>query len=403
MATQDPIPAVMPTYGNPDLALVRGEGVWVYDSDGRRYLDFACGLAVTSLGHAHPHLVKVLKAQADVLWHTSNLYRIPEQERLAARLTGATFADTVFFCNSGAEAVEAGIKLIRRHFDTKGEPDRYRIITTDNSFHGRTLTTISAAGQDKYLDGFRPEVDGFDHVPFGNMNALRAAIGPTTAAILVEPIQGEGGVRPAPEGYLQQLRQVSDEFGLLLMFDEVQCGYGRTGRFFAHEWAGVTPDVMAVAKGIANGFPMGACLATAEAAQGMTAGTHGSTFGGNPLASAVANAVLDVVLAEGFLAGVDQRAARFWNGLERLVVAHPKVWKGVRGIGLILGLECQIANAGLMAACRKHGLLVAIAADHILRFLPPLIAEDEHFDHALEVLDTVATEMEVESAHKVPT
>lgn len=394
MAEQAPIPAIMPTYGNPDLALVRGEGVWVYDTDNRRYLDFAGGLAVTILGHAHPHLVKALKSQADALWHTSNLYRIPEQERLARRLTDATFADTVFFCNSGAEAVEAGIKLIRRHFDAKGEPDRYRIITAESAFHGRTLTTISAAGQDKYLDGFRPEVDGFDHVPFGNMNALRAAIGPATAAILVEPVQGEGGVRPAPDGYLRQLREVADEFGLLLMFDEVQCGYGRSGRFFAHEWAGVAPDVMAVAKGIANGFPMGACLATADAARSMTAGTHGSTFGGNPLASAVANAVLDVVLADGFLAGVEKRAARFRGGLERLAAAHPAVWTGVRGSGLMLGLTCAVPNAGLVAASRAHGMLAAVAGDNVFRLLPPLIAEDEHFDHALDVLATVAKEAE---------
>ena len=294
------MPALMPTYARADLAFERGSGAYLYSADGRRYLDFASGIAVTGLGHAHPHLVKALSEQAEKLWHTSNIFRIPGQERLAKRLVDATFADTVFFANSGAEAIECGLKMIRKYHDETGNPERFRVITCSGAFHGRTLATISAAGQEKHLNGFLPEVDGFDHVAFGNLNELRAAIGPETAVVLIEPVQGEGGMRVASVEYLKALRQVCDEYGLLLFFDEVQCGMGRTGKLFAYEWTEAAPDVMAVAKALGGGFPVSACLASERAAVGMTQGTHGSTFGGNPLAMAVGNAVLDVMLAPGF-------------------------------------------------------------------------------------------------------
>ncbi|MBU2090439.1 MAG: aspartate aminotransferase family protein, partial [Alphaproteobacteria bacterium] len=300
------LPAVMPTYNRLDLSFSHGKGAYLYATDGRRYLDFAAGIAVNALGHCHPHLVKALQEQAAKLWHTSNLYRVPEQEKLAQRLVDSTFADTVFFGNSGAEAMECAIKIARKYHSSKGNPEKARIIAVEGAFHGRTLTTLAAAGNKKYLDGFGPVAGGFDHVPFGNMNELRNAITPQTGAIIVEPVQGEGGVRPASLDYLRQLRAVADEYDLLLVFDEVQCGVGRTGKLFAHEWAGVAPDIMGVAKGIGGGFPMGACLASEKAAAGMTAGTHGSTFGGNQLAMAVGNAVMDVVNDPAFLAQVDK-------------------------------------------------------------------------------------------------
>ncbi|HET6223911.1 MAG TPA: aspartate aminotransferase family protein, partial [Dongiaceae bacterium] len=309
----------MPTYNRADVAFERGEGAYLYATDGRRFLDFTCGIAVTALGHAHPHLVKTLTEQAQKVWHTSNLFRIPHQERLAQRLVAATFADTVFFGNSGAEAMECSIKVARKYHAANGQPERFRIITFEGAFHGRTLATLAAGGQQKYLDGFGPKADGFDQVPFGDVKALAKAITPATAAILIEPVQGEGGVRPVPSEFLRHLRETCDEHGMLLVFDEIQTGMGRTGKLFAHEWAGVTPDVMAVAKAIGNGFPMGACLATAKAASGMTAGTHGSTYGGNPLAMAVGNAVLDVMLAEGFLDRVQQTASHLRQQLAMLV------------------------------------------------------------------------------------
>ena len=381
------IPAVMPTYARADLAFERGEGVYLYTSDGRRFLDFGGGVAVTALGHCHPHLVKALEAQAEKLWHCSNLFRIPGQERLAERLVANTFADTVFFCNSGAEAVECGLKIVRKYHDETGNPERYRVITLSGAFHGRTLTTISAGGQEKHRKGFGPDVDGFDHVAFGNLNELRAAISDKTAAILVEPVQGEGGILPVSPDYLRGLRTIADEFGLLLFFDEVQCGMGRTGKLFAHEWAGVTPDVMAVAKGIGGGFPIGACLATERAAKGMTAGTHGSTFGGNPLAVAVGNAVLDVMLGNGFFDRVNKIARLLWPKLEALVKAHPAVFSEVRGTGLMIGLKCVGENTKVNAKLLEDGLLTILGGDNVVRLLPPLIIEETHVTEALHILD----------------
>jgi acetylornithine/N-succinyldiaminopimelate aminotransferase len=384
------ISAVMPTYNRAELMFERGEGAWLYTGDGRRFLDFASGVAVTGLGHSHPHLVQALTEQARKLWHSSNLYRAPGQERLARRLVDATFADTVFFCNSGAEAIECGLKMIRKFHDENGEPDRYRVITCTGAFHGRTLATISAAGQEKLLKGFLPEVDGFDHVAFANLNELRAAIGPTTAAILVEPVQGEGGMQAAPIDYLRGLRQVADEFGLLLFFDEVQCGFGRTGRLFAHEWAGVAPDILATAKALGGGFPVGACLASERAAVGMTAGSHGSTFGGNPLAMAAANAVLDVMLADGFMARVEAAARRLWEGARGLLARHPRVFLEVRGKGLMLGLKCAVPNLELVERLRGRGLLTVGAGENVVRLLPPLIVADAEIDEALSILDAAA-------------
>ena len=381
------IPAVMPTYGRMDVAFERGEGAYLYTADGRRYLDFGAGIAVASLGHCHPHLVAALRQQAESLWHCSNLYHIPEQQRLAQRLVNATFADSVFFCNSGAEAIECGLKMVRRYHHLAGNPERYRVITVAGAFHGRTLSTIAAGGSPKYLDGFAPVVDGFDQVPFGNLNEVRAAITPETAAILIEPIQGEGGIHPATTDFLRGLRAAADEFGLLLFLDEVQCGVGRTGRLFAHEWAEITPDIMAVAKGIGGGFPMGACLATETAAQALTAGSHGTTFGGNPLAMAVGNAVLDVVLEDGFLKHVRAIGAELHKGLDDLVARHPGVLAGVRGTGLMLGLKCVVENTALLARLFDNGMLTVPAGDNVVRLLPPLVLGDGHVREALEILD----------------
>ncbi len=380
----------MPTYGRADLAFERGRGAHLFTADGRRYLDFASGVAVTGLGHAHPHLVKALSEQAQKLWHTSNLFRIPGQERLARRLTEASFADTVFFANSGAEAIECGLKMIRKYHDDTGNPERYRVITCSGAFHGRTLATISAAGQEKYLKGFLPEVDGFDHVAFGNLNELRAAIGPQTAAVLVEPVQGEGGMRAASAESLRALRQVCDEFGLLLFFDEIQCGMGRTGRLFAHEWAGVAPDVMAIAKALGGGFPVSACLASERAAIGMTQGTHGSTFGGNPLAMAVGNAVLDVMLEPGFLEKVRQSADRLASALSLLATRHPTIIEEVRGKGLMIGLKLGVPNAEMQGRLRDEGLLTVTAGDNVLRLLPPLIIGEDEIAEAMAILGRVA-------------
>ena len=381
------IPAVMPTYARMDVAFERGEGAYLYTADGRRYLDFGAGIAVASLGHCHPHLVAALHRQAERLWHCSNLYHIPEQQRLAQRLVDTTFADSVFFCNSGAEAVECGLKLVRRYHDLDGNPGRYRVITMAGAFHGRTLATIAAGGSAKHLAGFDPVVDGFDQVPFGNLSAVRAAITPETAAILVEPIQGEGGIHAATIEVLRGLRTVADEFGLLLFLDEVQCGMGRTGRLFVHEWAGITPDLMAVAKGLGGGFPVGACLATEQAAAALTTGSHGTTFGGNPLAMTVANAVLDVVLEDGFLEHVRTVADRLRRGLDGLVAKHPGVLAEVRGSGLMLGLKCVGENTALVARLLENGMLSIPAADNVVRILPPLVVNDTHVAEALEILD----------------
>ncbi len=384
--------ALMPTYARAPLAFERGEGAYLFTTDGRRYLDFAAGVAVNALGHANLHLVEELKAQAEKLWHVSNLYEIPEAGRLAARLTGASFADRVFFCNSGAEAVEGMIKLARKYHHHAGNPARARIITCEGAFHGRTLTTLSAAGNPKYLEGFGPPSEGFDRVAFGNMNELRAAIRGETGAILVEPIQGEGGIRVAGLDYLRVLRAVCDEFGLLLLFDEVQCGMGRTGKLFAHEWAGITPDAMALAKGLGGGFPMGAFLATEAACAGMVAGSHGSTFGGNPLAAAVGNAVLDVLLADGFLESVDRVARGVRARLEELVARHSELFSEVRGVGLLLGLRCVVPNGDMVARLREQGLLTVAAAENVLRLVPPLIIEESHVDEAMGILERVCAD-----------
>jgi acetylornithine/N-succinyldiaminopimelate aminotransferase len=381
--------ALMSTYARAELAFERGEGPYLHAADGKRYLDFAAGIAVNALGHSHPHLVGLLKDQAEKLWHCSNLYRIPAGERLADRLCAISFADRVFFNNSGAEALECGFKLIRKYHDDTGNPGRYKVIGCQGSFHGRTLATLSAAGNPKYLEGFRPDVPGFVQVAFGNMNELRAAIDDETAAVLVEPIQGEGGIRVAELDYLKALRRVCDEFGLLLFFDEVQCGMGRTGRLFAYEWAGAAPDVMALAKGLGGGFPIGACLATEIAAAGMTAGTHGSTFGGNPLAMAAGNAVLDVMLADGFLDGVERMGALLRARLEALAGRHPRVLAGLRGRGLMLGLECAVPAGEMVDRLREAGLLTVGAAENVVRIVPPLIIDEGHIEEALAILERV--------------
>jgi len=382
----------MPTYARADLVFERGEGVHLTTDDGRRFLDFGAGVAVTALGHCHPKLVDALKAQAETLWHCSNLYRIPGQERLAERLVQASFADTVFFCNSGAEAVEGALKMARRYQRGAGEKARYRVITLEGAFHGRTLATISAGGQEKHLKGFEPAVEGFDHVAAGNLNEMRAAVGPETAAVMVEPVQGEGGIRPMDAEYLRGLRTLCDEFGLLLIFDEVQCGMGRTGRLFAHEWAGVAPDVMALAKGLGGGFPVGAVLATEKAAATLDAGSHGSTFGGNPLAMAVGNAVLDVMLEKGFLEAVGKVAARLRKGLEKVAGDHPAVFAGVRGSGLMLGLICQpeVANGDVVQTLADGGLLTVAAGDNVVRLVPPLVIGPGDVDDALAIIDAAA-------------
>ncbi|WP_420959397.1 aspartate aminotransferase family protein [Brucella sp. IR073] len=381
--TQSTVQPLYDTYNRAGLRFERGEGVWLITEKGDRYLDFAAGIAVNSLGHSHPHLVKALTSQAEKLWHVSNVYEIPGQEKLGQRLVDATFADKVFFTNSGAEALECAIKTARRYHYVNGQPERYRIITFEGAFHGRTLATIAAGGQAKYLEGFGPKVDGFDQVPFGDEKALKAAITPETAGILIEPVQGEGGLRPASEEFLRTLRKICDEQGLLLILDEVQTGVGRTGKLFAHEWAGITPDIMAVAKGIGGGFPMGACLATAKAAKGMTAGVHGTTYGGGPLAMAVGNAVLDVVLADGFLDHVRQMALVFKQGLASIVDRYPDVVSEVRGRGLLAGLKCVVPNTAFVQALRDEHLLSVGAGDNAVRLLPPLIVTEEELRDGL--------------------
>jgi acetylornithine/N-succinyldiaminopimelate aminotransferase len=379
----------MPTYQRAEIAFERGEGAYLFATDGRRYLDFASGIAVTGLGHSHPHLVAALTEQAKKVWHLSNLYQIPGQQRLAERLVAASFADSVFFCNSGAEAIECGLKMTRKYHDGNGTPERYRVITVEGAFHGRTLATIAAGGQEKHLKGFDPIVDGFDKVAFGNMNELRAAITGETAAILIEPVQGEGGMRPASAEYLRALRSVADEFGLLLFCDEVQSGMGRTGKLFAHEWAGIEPDIVATAKGIGGGFPMGACLAKEKVANALVAGSHGSTFGGGPLAVACGNAVLDILLADGFLANVERMGRLLRARLEALVKRHPAILVDVRGMGLMLGIKCAVPNTDMVNRLREAGLLTVGAGDNAVRVLPPLIVEESHVEEAVAILDKV--------------
>ncbi|KJV09937.1 acetylornithine aminotransferase [Elstera litoralis] len=385
------IPSLLPVFSRINLSFEKGEGAYLFGSDGRRYLDFASGIAVTALGHAHPHLVAALKAAAEKPWHVSNLYEIPEQTRLADRLVANSFADTTFFCNSGAEALECGIKMIRKYHAAHGHPEKYRMISIQGAFHGRTLATIAAGGQEKYLAGFGPKVDGFDQVAFGNLNELRAAITPQTAGIMIEPVQGEGGVRPNAPEYLQALRQVCDEFGLLLLFDEVQCGMGRSGKLFAYEWANVAPDVMALAKGLGGGFPVGACLATERAASGMTAGVHGTTFGGNPLAMAMGNAVLDVLLEPGFLPHVVAAAEKLRKGLVKIVAENPAVYAEVRGEGLLMGLRCVAPNGEVQTRLREQGLLTVAAGDNVVRLLPPLTIGDAEIQEALAAVKAVAS------------
>jgi acetylornithine/N-succinyldiaminopimelate aminotransferase len=371
-----PSAAVMGTYARQNLVFARGEGSWLYTETGDAYLDFASGVAVNALGHAHPKLVAALTEQAGKLWHTSNLYRVAGQEALAERLVEVTFADKVFFCNSGAEACEGAIKTARRYHFVNGHPERWRIITFEGAFHGRTLATIAAGGNPKYLEGFGEPAGGFDQVPFGDLDAVQDMISDDTAAIMVEPVQGEGGVRSAPDGFLQALRVLCDEHGLLLIMDEVQSGVGRTGKLFAHEWSGITPDIMAIAKGIGGGFPVGAFLTTAEAAKGMTPGTHGSTFGGNPLATAVGAAVLETVLEPGFLDTVIVRANRLAQGLAQLKDEFPGIVLDVRGKGLLAGVKLAPPVADVVKAAIGQKLLAVGAGENVLRILPPLNVSD---------------------------
>jgi acetylornithine/N-succinyldiaminopimelate aminotransferase len=379
----------MPTYNRADLAFERGEGAWLWTADGRRFLDFGGGIATSSLGHAHPHLVQAIAEQAARVMHVSNLYRIPQAENLAARLVETSFADSVFFCNSGAEANEGMIKALRKYHAEQGRPERFTAICFEGAFHGRTLAMLAATGNEKYLAGFGPPAQGFRHVPFGNMNAVRDAIDGSTAAVLVEPVQGEGGVRPASLDFLRQLRAACDEFGLLLAIDEVQTGMGRSGKLWAHQWAGIEPDLMSSAKGIAGGFPLGAILAKERVAQYLKPGTHGSTYGGNPLACAAGNAVLDVILAPGFLEGVDRVARHLWRGMLSLRERHPAVVEGVQGAGLLLGLKLrpEVSNTDMQAAAVAEGLLTVAAGMNVLRVAPPLIVTKAEADEAVRLLD----------------
>jgi acetylornithine/N-succinyldiaminopimelate aminotransferase len=383
------IPAVLPTYNRAPLSFARGEGSWLIEADGRRFLDLGAGIAVNALGHAHPALVAALAEQASKLWHVSNLYRIPEQEALAEALVEATFADTVFFTNSGTEAAELAIKMARKYWAEAGAP-RTKIVAFEGAFHGRSTGAIAAAGSEKMTKGFGPLMPGFVHLPWGDHDALKAAVGPDAAAVLIEPIQGEGGIRALPDQCLKGLRALCDETGALLILDEVQCGMGRTGRLFAHEWAGIAPDIMMVAKGIGGGFPLGAVLATEKAARGMKAGTHGSTYGGNPLACAVGLAVMKIVSDPVFLAEVNRKAALFRQKLEGLVAAHPSVFEGVRGQGLMLGLKCRAANTDIVKAGYAAEVLTVPAADNVIRLLPPLTLADADIAEALARLNRAA-------------
>jgi acetylornithine/N-succinyldiaminopimelate aminotransferase len=388
--------AIVPVYARADIAFERGDGCWLTASDGERYLDFGGGIAVASLGYSHPHLVAALTEQGAKLWHSSNLFQIPGGELLAKRLTEATFADLVFFSNSGAEANEAAIKMARKRQSVGGHPERYRILTFEGAFHGRTLATIAAGGQAKYIDGFGPKVDGFDQIPITDLAAVAAAIGPGTGALMIEPIQGEGGVRMVPPAFLRGLRNLCDEHGLLLIFDEIQTGVGRTGKLFAYEHSGVSPDIMTIAKGIGGGFPMGACLATADAAKGMTAGTHGTTFGGNPLAMAVGNAVLDIVLEDGFIERVAHLGLLLRQRLAELKDRHPEIVEEIRGEGLMVGVKLKVLNSDFAAAARAEHLLTIPAGDNIVRLLPPLILSEEELAEGVRRLDAACQRLERE-------
>jgi acetylornithine/N-succinyldiaminopimelate aminotransferase len=384
------IPSVLPTYSRAPLHFEKGEGTWLIEADGRRFLDLGAGIAVNALGHANPALVAALTAQAQKVWHVSNLYEIPQQQALADKLVAATFADTVFFTNSGTEACELAVKMARKYWYDKGHPEKTTILTFSGSFHGRSSAGIAAAGSEKMVKGFGPLLPGFTHLPWGDHDALHAAIDETVGAILIEPIQGEGGIRPLPDQCLKGLRALCDEKGLLLILDEVQCGVGRTGRLFAHEWAGVTPDIMMVAKGIGGGFPLGAVLATEEAASGMTAGTHGSTYGGNPLACAVGCAVMDIVADPAFLDTVNARAGFLRQKLEGLIAAHPDVFESVRGVGLMIGLKCKVAPIDVVKAGYECGVITVPAADNVVRLLPPLNISEDEITEAINRLDFAA-------------
>ena len=388
------ISPVLPSYARAKLSFVHGEGAWLTEADGRRFLDFASGIAVMALGHGHPALVAALKDQADRLWHTSNLYQVPGQEALAQMLVDATFADTVFFCNSGTEAAELAIKMARKYRAVTGQPDRTTILTFDGAFHGRSMAAISASGAEKLVSGFGPLLPGFRHLPFGDHDALRAAAAePDVGAIMVEPVQGESGIKPLPDQCLKGLRDLCDKHGLLLILDEIQCGMGRTGRLFAHEWAGIAPDIMLVAKGIGGGYPLGALLATEDAAQGMTAGTHGSTYGGNPLGCAVGQAVLREITAPGFLDDVQRKSGFLRQKLEGLVAAHPDVFECVRGSGLMLGLKCRVTNTDVVNAGYDAQLLTVPAGDNVVRILPALTITEDEITEGVTRLDRAATSL----------
>ena len=384
------IPHVLPTYNRADLAFERGEGSWAITADGTRYLDLGAGIAVNSLGHANPDLVAALTGQAQKIWHVSNVYHIPQQERLADLLVANTFADTAFITNSGTEAAELAIKMVRKYWSEQGDPDRYEILTFEGAFHGRSTGAIAASGAEKMVKGFGPLMPGFRHLPWGDMEALKAAISDRTAAVMLEPVQGEGGIRPLPDADLRLIRELCDQTGALLVLDEVQSGMGRTGKLFAHEYARITPDIMMVAKGIGGGFPLGAVLATEKAAAGMVAGTHGSTYGGNPLACAVGTRVLEIIARPECLAEVNRKAALFRQKLEGLVAVHPEVFEAVRGQGLMLGLKCKVAPGDLVKAGYGEHVLTVAAADNTLRLLPPLTIGDDEIAEAVVRLDRAA-------------
>ncbi|MCP1241932.1 acetylornithine/succinylornithine family transaminase [Acetobacter lambici] len=394
------IPPLMPTYKRADLAFERGEGSWLYASDGRRFLDFAAGIATCSVGHAHPHLVDTISQQAGRVMHVSNLFRIPQAEKLAERLVANTFADSVFFCNSGAEANEGMVKMARRAQMMAGHPERTQIICMDGAFHGRTLAMLAATGNPKYLEGFGTPVTDFVHVPFNDIEAVKAAITPRTAAVMLEPIQGESGIKRASVEYLRALRALCDQTGVLLALDEVQSGVGRTGRLFAHQWAGITPDVMSTAKGLGGGFPIGAILATETVAKAMTAGTHGTTFGGNPLACAAANAVLDVLLAPGFMDQICTRAALLDDLLDSLVADAPDVFEQRRGLGLLIGLRCVPVVGDVQAAAQEAGLLCVTAGDNVLRLVPPLTVTEDDCRKAVAMLVQAVTTLRAKPDNK---
>jgi acetylornithine/N-succinyldiaminopimelate aminotransferase len=391
-------PPLLPTYNRADLAFVRGEGSHLFAEDGRRYLDFGAGIAVNAFGYNNPKLVKALTEQAGKLWHTSNLFRVPGQEALAARLIAYTFADTVFFTNSGAEACELAFKMARRYHFVNGSPERFHIVSFEGAFHGRTLAGIAATGNEKYIEGFGPKLAGFDQVMPGDMDALKKVVNEKTAALIIEPVQGEGGVRPIDIEFLRALRKFCDEKGLILIFDEIQTGMGRTGKLFAHEWAGIEPDIMCIAKGIGGGFPLGATLATAEAAKGMTLGTHGSTYGGNPLAMAVGTAAMDLATAPGFLDHVNKVANYLNQQLGALVAGHSTIFEGVRGLGMMLGLKMKVPNSDFIAAAREAGIIVLPAGDNVVRLLPPLVLTEEEAREGVALLGKAASALEAKVA-----